>query len=276
MQLLCRPSHGQRISCFTFASRSDRPDSLDTSAGHPCKGSTHSTRVQPVSTEQCDTPLRLSRLKCVETCEIGQSGPTWTSSPWLCHSFKALVSSSDFLEHVTTCEKRHIDPVLTSNPQCFSDISSARACSPYRLTKLQTACACMHAGADLSSKLSKLSYNGKSYPFCTASHQTTLVLQRKAFHCNGADRVVGFLHEAHTGKLRRSTEANFRRFHRFVLSHLITAVRLCDFCLHGSSRVEAQRDILNMYRRLCLQVSLKPPCEAHRKGSLHFGGGWVL
>ena len=161
--------------------------------------------------------------------------------------------------------------------QCFSDISSARACSPYRLTKLQTACACMHVDADLGSKLSKLSYNGKSYPFCTASHQTTLVLQRKAFHRNGADRVVGFLHEAHTGKLRHSREANFRQFHRFVLLHLITiVVRLCDFCLHGSSRVEAQRDILNMYRRLCLQVSLKITSEAHRRRSLRFGGGWVL
>lgn len=39
---------------------------------------------------------------------------------------------------------------------------------------------------------------------------------------------------------------------------------------------KAQRDILNMYRRLCLQVSLKITCEAHRAGSLHFGGGWVL
>lgn len=75
----------------------------------------------------------------------------------------------------------------------------------------------MHAGADLSSKLRKLSDNSKSYSFCTASHEAAFVLQRKAFDRNGADRVVGFLHEAHAGEVQHSKQTNFGQFHRLVL-----------------------------------------------------------
>ena len=164
----------------------------------------------------------------------------------------------------------------SKHPQVLSDCSNRPYLLVSQANKLQTACACMHAGADLSSKLSKLSYNSKPYSFCTASHEAALVLQRKAFHRNGADRTVGILHEAHAGwqVLTQHTD-KFQKIPQpraYISDDYFRQGCLTVVCMVAH---KAQRDILNTYRRLCLQVSLKITCEAHRAGSLRFGGGWV-